>query len=231
MAMNLKQVQSLTSLARLNQLLLLDAPPALFSPAYDYVRKMIQGGEMGQVLHMEVSALRRNTNGDITNGDCLLLEQGSALLHIAQFVFDDEPQNVKVTAVGKLCQEHDNAAITVILKYTRGRSIVLHMHNKVNMDINVTIYGTKKYVTMNRTWWVPNEIVTYDVDKDESNVKSLPLPVPRADYVYLLKEVVKCIANEVYESPLTTHKDMENCASLLDEIRKQIGVKFAEDED
>lgn len=74
-----------------------------------------------------------------------------------------------------------------------------------------------------------------DVDGSE---KSWPLPKATHDFnfpnscgfIYEADEIRKCIRAGKKESDFVTHNDSILIARLMDEIRKQIGVKYADDD-
>lgn len=74
-----------------------------------------------------------------------------------------------------------------------------------------------------------------DVDGSE---KSWPLPKAKHDFnfpnscgfVYEADEIRKYIREGKKESDLVNHNDSLQIARLMDEIRKQIGVQYAEDD-
>lgn len=79
----------------------------------------------------------------------------------------------------------------------------------------------------------PTEVL--DVD---GSVKSWPLPKTKHKLTstnisglrYELDEVRKCIRASKIESEFATHNESLVIARIEDEIRRQIGVKFAEDD-
>lgn len=82
-------------------------------------------------------------------------------------------------------------------------------------------------------FWNPTAIT--DVDGSE---KSWPFPTAKHDFNfpngcgmrYEADEVRKCIRAGKKESDYVTHSDSLLIARLMDEIRKQIGVKYAQDD-
>lgn len=87
------------------------------------------------------------------------------------------------------------------------------------------------------TFFAPKSI--HDVDGTEKN---WPLPENRPakcdfnfkstpGFIYEADEVRKCIRSGRIESELVRHSESAQIANIQDELRKQIGVKYAEDDD
>lgn len=83
------------------------------------------------------------------------------------------------------------------------------------------------------SFWCSSTMI--DVDGTE---KSWPLPQAKYDFNftnscglrYEAEEVRKCIRDGKLESDSVSHNDSLMIANIEDEIRKQLGVKYAEDD-
>lgn len=73
----------------------------------------------------------------------------------------------------------------------------------------------------------------------DGNMKEWPLPKHRlgkfefrnsAGLSYEAEEMRRCINGGLLECPIVTHEESLIIARIEDEIRRQIGVKFAEDD-
>lgn len=74
----------------------------------------------------------------------------------------------------------------------------------------------------------------------DENLKEWPLPEPKlgkfnftnsAGLRYEAQEIRRCIRTGLTECPSVTHADSLSIARIEDEIRRQIGAKFAVDDD
>lgn len=102
------------------------------------------------------------------------------------------------------------------------------------LDFNqFNFYLLKSFVWQIPIFWCPTTIV--DVDGTE---KTWPLPEAKYEFNfknscglrYEAEEVRKCIRAGKKESENVTHNESLLIAHIEDEIRKQIGVKYPEDE-
>lgn len=83
-------------------------------------------------------------------------------------------------------------------------------------------------------FWAPPTII--DVNGTE---KSWPLPAAKYDFNFInscglryeAEEVRRCIRGGELESDSVSHNDSLLIARIEDEIRKQIGVRYLEDDD
>lgn len=73
----------------------------------------------------------------------------------------------------------------------------------------------------------------------DTNVREWPLPKPKlgkfefhnsAGLRYEAEEMRRCIKKGLLECPVVTHEQSLIIARIEDEIRRQLGVKFAEDD-
>lgn len=87
------------------------------------------------------------------------------------------------------------------------------------------------------TFYAPSSIIDIDGTEKSWPIKSTNRPA-KCDYIfsktpgfiYEAEEVRKCIRTGKIESELVSHSESALIAHIQDEMRKQIGVKYPEDD-
>ncbi|KAJ8736202.1 hypothetical protein PYW08_006858 [Mythimna loreyi] len=232
--LNIKQTQSLINFAREKNLFLMEAVWTRFSPAYIYLEKEIEAGNLGEIRFIEANfgilcesdrTLKKELGGSA------VLDIGIYLLNLSQYVFKEEPQ--KVTAVGNLNDSGVDVTETMILEYGSGKRAVLNSHVGLTLWNRATIYGTKGRITLEDPFHFPDKVTAVD-----GTLKTFPLHTSRLPYnfgncaglVYQTFEVARCIRAGLIESPRMSHKDSLVLAKLMDTVRSQLGVHYDVDD-
>ncbi|XP_075976972.1 trans-1,2-dihydrobenzene-1,2-diol dehydrogenase-like [Anticarsia gemmatalis] len=232
--MNEKQAASLISIAKSKKLFLMEGVWSRFSPAYLDMEKEINAGKIGDVRFFEVnfgicSDAERINKKEF--GGSALLDIGIYVLQIALFIFKEEP--TKVTAVGTLNDQGVDISETIILEFEGGRRAVLNTHTQQQLRNQATVYGTKGRITLNQPFHFPNEMILSDGTVKRYELHTSPIPYNfenSAGLVFEAIEVAKCINLGLLESPRMTHKESILFAKIEDNIRRQLGVHFDEDD-
>ncbi|XP_075977873.1 trans-1,2-dihydrobenzene-1,2-diol dehydrogenase-like [Anticarsia gemmatalis] len=235
-ALNLRQSESLIKLAKQKNLFLMEAIWSRFSPAYIDLEKDIAAGKLGDVKFVEgnfgldYGDSERMKHREL--GGSAILDIGIYLLHLAQFVFKDEPS--KVTVSGSLYSSGVDESETVILDYPGGRRAVLNSHTRLTLHNKATIYGTKGRVTLEDPFHFPEKVTTVDGNTKEYVQHTTTLPTNYgndAGLAYQTLEVARCIKQGLIESPRMPHKDTLLLAKLMTDIRHQVGARFDADDE
>ncbi|XP_075977784.1 trans-1,2-dihydrobenzene-1,2-diol dehydrogenase-like [Anticarsia gemmatalis] len=233
--LNLKQSESLIKLAKQKNLFLMEAIWSRFSPAYIDLEKDIAAGELGDVKFVEgnfgiVCDAERMSKKELGGG--AILDIGIYLLHLAQFVFKDEPS--KVTVSGSLYPSGVDESETIILDYPGGRRAVLNIQSRLALHNKATIYGTKGRFTLEEYFHFPEKVTRADGSTKEYVQHTTNLPSNfgnNAGLAYQTVEVARCIKEGLIESPRMPHKDTLLLAKLMTDIRHQVGARFDADDE
>lgn len=115
--------------------------------------------------------------------------------------------------------------------YPNGKSASITTHAVVKLPLDAYIVGTKGTIKILEPFWCPETIIV----NGKTHEFKLPDVITPCNYVnssglrYEAIEVRRCIQNGLLESPHLTWADSESIASIQDELRRQVGVKFSMD--
>jgi len=236
LCINEKQAQKLISFAREKKLFFMEGIWCRFFPAYQYARKQVESGALGEILSVDAQfglenlvkvdrLSKKNLGGGTT------LDMGVYTIQCCQWVFREPPKSIVTT--GQLNEEGVDVHMESELRY--GDNKVAHiktsaLHQLSNVGV---IVGTKGKLTIKNHIFCPDTVI--DVDGTE---KHWPLPKARLHFNfpnscglrYEIEAVRKCIREGKTECETVSHNESITIARIQDEIRKQLGVKFPEDD-
>ncbi|XP_067624806.1 trans-1,2-dihydrobenzene-1,2-diol dehydrogenase-like isoform X2 [Eurosta solidaginis] len=218
LCMNFEQSKRLTDHAKNKQLFIMEGIWSRFFPAYHYLQKQIKKGALGELKEIEVAfgnkisdterLAKKGLGGGVT------LDMGVYAIQASQWGFKEAPQ--KVIAKGELNEDGVDKHIEVELQYSGGRVSKIVVTSKEKLANKAFFKGTKGQITI-REW---------------------PLPKGKHPTKYTNSEGLRFEAEAVrqsilkggLENDIATHNDSLIIAKVQDEIRRQIGVVFPEDE-
>ncbi|XP_068959470.1 trans-1,2-dihydrobenzene-1,2-diol dehydrogenase isoform X2 [Petaurus breviceps papuanus] len=123
--------------------------------------------------------------------------------------------------------------VTAILQYPGGLQASFSCSITTELSNSLSVYGTKGKAEIPSTMWCPTELVV--------NGKKTEFPLPKvADaetfnylnsigMVYEAQHVRQCLLQGLKESPVMPLAESELLADILEEARRQIGLRFLQD--
>ncbi|XP_031619181.1 trans-1,2-dihydrobenzene-1,2-diol dehydrogenase-like isoform X2 [Contarinia nasturtii] len=235
LCLNEKQAHKLITCAKQQNLFLMEAIWSRMFPSYQYVRKQIENGVLGDIQTVEVEfGFASLKNKDRVTKNCLgggtVLDLGVYAIQCCQWAFKQAPKSINAT--GTLNDEGVDVDVLVEISYGDNKVGKIKTSALNTLSNTAKIIGTKGQITI-PSFWCPTSI--NDIDGTE---KTWPLPNAKFNFNstnscglrYEADEVRKCIRANKKESENVTHNESLLIARIEDEIRKQIGVKFSEDD-
>lgn len=165
-----------------------------------------------------------------------MLANGCYAVMFAQFAFGGERPK-EIIATGQLGENGCDIWATVVLKYSNNRMASVFYHGLQQTPSQASISGPKGQLKLPEQFWSPSKLVkTLDATKAS---ETLDFPLPDSPHLYFYPNsvglcyeadhVYECLRDGKLESPLTTLDTSLQLAELFDEIRKQLGVHFPQD--
>uniref|UniRef100_A0A7M4FFE9 Dihydrodiol dehydrogenase n=1 Tax=Crocodylus porosus TaxID=8502 RepID=A0A7M4FFE9_CROPO len=199
-----------------------------FFPVSGRIQTLLAQGALGQVkvvraaVAFHMSNVPRLVEKDLGGG--ALLDLGCYCVQFACMVFGGEkPQSI--LASGFLHETGVDETTSIILNYSRKRQAVLTCSFVVNLPNQATISGC---ITQGE----PTAML-FNGERWECPLPppSQPLNFERGTGLrYEAQHVRECLLQGLKESPIMSLADSELVASILDEARKQLGVKYTQDQ-
>ncbi|XP_052785036.1 trans-1,2-dihydrobenzene-1,2-diol dehydrogenase-like isoform X2 [Mya arenaria] len=228
MAMNLKQAKLVLDTAKTEKRLFMEACWSRFFPAYDLIRSELDKGSLGEVRMVQANFCLQIAHVDrvkkISMGGGGLLDLGIYCIQLACLVFKEMPESI--TVVGGLMGDVDEGAC-VILKYRGGAMANLTYHvNSGQGNNSAVILGQKGKIELDdpfhcatrcRTPSGEHEFPLKNNDYNFVNSSGLSYEAAAARDSLLKGEI---------EHPKYSHADSIMVHSIMDEVRRQLGVKY-----
>ncbi|XP_062918841.1 trans-1,2-dihydrobenzene-1,2-diol dehydrogenase-like isoform X1 [Mobula hypostoma] len=232
MAMNLRDVQKLVCTARACNCFLMEGLWSRFFPVYDKIRSLLSRNHVGEVkmVRAEFGTWMLETPRVVEKelGGGVLLDIGCYCVQFACMVFNGEKPD-SIHATGFLTEKGIDETVTIVLKYSRKRMAILTVTMATQLPNQAVISGTKGIITVPSHMWCPTSLTVNGV------IEEFPLQTPSQPLNftnsiglrYEAEEVRRCLQKGLKECSQVTLADSELMMSILDEVRKQLGVEYS----
>lgn len=233
LCVNEGQSKALLDYAREKKLFCMEGMRSRFFPAYNHLRDRLKQEDLGDIrevkteLGFPISKVERIRMGHLGCG--AVLDLAVYNIQLALWVFQELPD--EITAEGKLNEENVDIEMNVKLRFPCGGVAHMKTSGVKQLSNQAIVTGTEGTIKL-YDFWCPIELT----DKD-GTVRSYPLANSKIEGInknstglrYEAEECRKRVLAGELESPIMTNKDSLDIARILDSIRKQIGIEYAED--
>lgn len=205
-----------------------------FTPSYQFALEQIRSGAIGSVVHVGIEMgvpiakveqiARKDTGGGA------ILNIGCYPLNLVLQAFDHR-QPTQIKAVGQLNEHGIDQAVGLVLNFADGGTATIAMDVRVSLSNEARVTGTGGYIRFDDSFHCPERLV---VNGKEHRFQLPPTIVPMnygasSGLRYQAHEVRRCLVAGVVESSTMSHQHSIMLAKIEDEIRRQLGIVFAED--
>ncbi|XP_072391958.1 trans-1,2-dihydrobenzene-1,2-diol dehydrogenase-like [Diabrotica undecimpunctata] len=232
--MNEKQTRRLYQIAQEKKLFLMEAIWSRFFPATMEMKRLIDSGAIGEVLHAsvhfghQIDHVDRITAMDLGGG--AILDLGIYILQFQQYVFRNL-KPVKIVVNGHVNKFGTDDLCGAVITYPEGKMAVVSTSTRLKLPNEGIVVGTKGTLRL-PDFWCPDKLIMPD-----GSVKTYPLPVSSVPFLhhnsaglcYQAEEARQCIKKGKIECPHITHAESIELARLMDLFRKEVGVAYPED--
>ena len=237
MGMNLRETQEMVDLAREKGVFLMEAMWSWFNPAHKKLREELASGKIGEVFQahatfgVQISEVERLAVKDLGGG--ATLDIGIYVIAFSQLVFGGQ-EPTKIIASGHLNQDGVDESMGAVLTYPSGKTATITVHTRVEMPCEAEVFGTKGRAKLSSPFWCSRQLSFNDGKEKISfdyNESEIPFNFWNSSYLSLeAQHVRECLQKGLKESPVVTFNDTLLFAKIMENIRKQIGVKYVQDE-
>lgn len=224
------QAKSLIDYSYEHGLFFCEAMWSRFFPCEQKVREWIDNGEIGEVrlvnahfgFNAPVNPESRLFKPELGGG--ALLDLGVYNTAFATFVFGEE-MPISITGTAYKCSTEVDAVTAVTLQYPHGLAS-LNCGIVCNMINRGIIYGHSGRIEVDRFWASDRvKLIKYG-GADEI---SFECKYECNGYEYEIREAARCINEGLIESPFMTHRASLHVMAIMDEVRRQIGLKYPDE--
>lgn len=230
MALNASQVSEIAALATERGLFCMEAMWSFFLPKFDVLRQVVGSGMLG-TIHTVLA-----DNGESFTPDHRIMRHdlaGGPLLDLGTYVVSFAVSVLgvptDVVARGQLAPSGVNGQTSAVLRHAGDAQSVLHTTLFSNTPCQAVIAGSAGTLTVPGVFYRPGPLHFRSADQGVD----LGFDEPESGYsglAYQAAEAARCISAGALESPVRPLSEVVATLAVIDEIRRQIGVVFVEEE-
>jgi predicted dehydrogenase len=228
LALNAAEVEELAAAARGNGVFLMEALWTLFLPRFDVLRQVLADGLLGEVRTVlaevgeHFGPEHRIMRADLAGGP--LLDLGTYPVALATMVLGPAE---RVLASGQPAPRGVNGQASILVSHAGGAQSVLHTTLFSDTPTAAAIAGTEATATLPGPFYQPGDLRVRFFDG-----AALEHREPAAGHGALhfqAAHLAAAVGDGLLESPLRPLADSLTTIRVLDEVRGQLGVVFAEE--
>lgn len=224
-AANTKQAEEMIALAEDKKLLITEAMWVRYMPMAETIKEVLSSGVIGEPMTLTanlcylVSDKPRLVRPELAGG--ALLDVGVYTLNFASLIFGDEVTDIKSSVIKT--ETGVDAQNSITLCYPGGKMAILNSSLQVLSDRQGIIYGTKGFMVIENI----NNFESIKVyDKDRRLIETHVRPEQISGYEYQIIASAQAIKNGWTECPQMPHKTTIDIMKLMDELRRQWGIRY-----
>ena len=227
LCMNEKQCQQLIVAAKSNNTFLMEGMWIRFLPGIKKAINLVNDGVIGIVDRVNASMYykapydsgSRYFNKSLGGGS--LLDLGIYPAFLAK-LFLGNPETIKADAV--LSPEGVDESCSVLMQYSNGKSAVIKSSLVSDSTDPATINGSEGTITILHPWFEKSPGVR--VTLRSGKVINYPFQWGGHGLRFEIEETIECIRNGKIESELMPHSFSLELIKIIDEVRRQIGLRY-----
>ena len=227
---NAAEAREMVSVAREENIFLMEAMMTRHIPLVIKVLNWIEEGRIGEVRMVRASrcargvfpAGARQLNPELGGGS--LLDVGIYVISFASMIYQKSPvETVGICHIGDWGSDEQGIAI---LKYGNGEIADLSFALRTAAVNEAYIFGTEGYIKIEDVFAVPTR-ASLVINKFETEV--LEEPIVGNALNYEAEEVMRCLRAGLKESPLMPLDESIQIMEIMDNLRKPWGLVYSND--
>lgn len=225
MGMNAAEVEALTSEAKSRNLFLMEGIWTRFIPATNKLLQILENKTIGDLLFVRADfGFKADTNpeGRLFNkklGGGSLLDIGIYPIYLSLLTLGIP---IDAKAMARMTDAGVDSYCSILFDYEIGSKAILESTFEADTPTEAFIYGTKGSLQLHSRFHHSEKLtITYNGTKED-----LDLKYQGNGYFHEIEEVNHCLLNRSIESsklPLKTSLDL---ISLIDRVKKEIGLNY-----
>jgi len=230
---NLAEGWALTELASHRKVFLMEAVWTRFLPVYEAVAGWLRDGAIGRLRAIQSSICFRapfEPTGRLFNpalAGGALLDLGVYSVTMTRWVIQQTagtcPEPVSIHASGRLAPTGVDQRVSAMLDFPDGLASQFVCGLDGFAGNGMAIAGERGVVSVAAPFWASAEATLHRPGEPEQRVHA---SFRTNGFEYEIEEAQRCIRAGLIESPGMTHSDTLAALRWMDEIRRQIGVRY-----
>lgn len=226
MAINTREVKTMANTAKEHSTFLMEALWTRFLPSTLKVQELIAKNVIGDVQMMKADfgfVGNKDPEWRLFNktlGGGALLDVGIYPLFLTRLILGN-PSDLKAFATIGATGVDDSCS--VIMKFPEGQLAEIYASIITDTETEATIYGTKGKIMLNRRFFAPT---TIDIIYHNGTNEHVAVPSQGNGYNYEAQEVMRCLDQNLTESPMMPLDFTFDIMNMMDDIRKECGLVY-----
>lgn len=225
-AMNQKQVFNMIEASKKYNLFLMEALWTRFLPAIKKIKSSIENGEIGEVKYINADfsfyadpSIQRIYDKELGGGS--VLDIGIYPIFLAYLILGMPD---KIIAKAHYFESGADSQVSIIFDYKNAQAVLFSSFNSSSKR-EAKISGTLGEIIIDNPW---NEANSFSIIK-MGNEETISIPKTGKGYAHQIAECNTCLLENLKESILWSHQNSIELITLLDAVRKEIGLAYDED--
>ncbi len=224
--LNASELEELVDLARSKNLFLMEAMWTRYIPAIKKLRELLAEETIGDVqIMLAGGAFMPEFDPEFylfnkALGGGVLLDAGVYLISMASMLFG---KPITIKAIAGMGQSEVDEHDAYLLEHNNGALASLYVSLRGQSSPDVTLIGRKGKIHIHPPIFCPSRI-TLSLYEEED--KEIELPFDSNAYQCEAMEVMQCLRNGKSESEFMPLNESLEIMQTMDEIRRQIGLKY-----
>ena len=225
LGINLAEVEKMLTVAKENKVFLMEALWSRFNPSIQKIKQLVDDGELGTIgyLHADFAfyALDKSEDGRLLNPDLAggsILDIGIYPIFLAYLILG-KPEGI--LSISNTYKTGVEIQTSMIFSYPNAQAILysgLVSESKMRAEIS----GSKGEIFIDPRWHeTQGFVIKMDVGEQRYD-----LPTLGKGYSHEIDEVHHCLRDGKLQSELWSHRNSIDLITIMDEVRRQGGVKF-----
>jgi predicted dehydrogenase len=229
MALNAAEGRAMVSASRLHRAFLMEAVWTRFLPLIRETSELVDQGKIGQLKYVRAdfgfgSAFQPDSRlYNLRLGGGSLLDIGIYPLFLCLHLLG-KPD--RIVAAGHLAPSGADETCHALLSYRDGSSAVVSSTLACQTSLTAEIDGTEGSIRIPSPWYKNDRLNWNRTGQPEEALQFEPIV---NGFEYQIREVSRCLELGAIESPMMSHDFSLMLSETMDEIRRQIGVKYHTD--
>ena len=228
--MNAKEVESMVSEARKQNVFLMEALWTRFIPATEKLLELVNQNTIGEIKHIRAdfgfiadkNPERRLFNKKLGGGS--LLDVGIYPVYLSLLLLG---LPYEIIAKAQMTESKVDSFCAMLFDYPNGNKAILESSIESATRVEAYIYGNKGSIKMHKNFHHSKKL-TIKLNGEES--KTLQIDYIGNGYYHEIMEVMSCLRNHKIESSKMSHQMSLDLIGTLDKVRSKIGLTYEETE-
>ncbi|MDP5030023.1 Gfo/Idh/MocA family protein [Paraglaciecola sp.] len=230
LTINASQTQVLIELSQSKGLVFQEALWSRFMPCFAKVKDWLKAGKIGALQYIQsdigfafADKPQHRLNDPLLAGGALL-DLGVYSISISQFLLEQTP--IQVQATSQLAANGIDKTTQVNMRFAQGQLSQFSCSITAKCTNTMTLVGEQGRIHLPEHFWVGQEAQLF---QDGELVECARFTHPVNGFEYQIEAAMQCIFQGKVCSDLMPHADSLDVMRVMDEVRKQINLRYHDD--